>query len=180
MKYFYGEYDGSEFPTQDQLFGFDQLMQFIMQHGEQAMKALQQMMNDPKNQQQSDLLEQLMQEGMLDKDGKGKLNLTPRSINRMQQKALMEVFAGSAKAMKKLPPARAASGSTGPKPISTATRSASWISTPPSTTPSPATAFLRGRMVHRRSLPPSNLTSTTSSCTCTKASPVARRSSCSI
>jgi Ca-activated chloride channel family protein len=93
MKYFYGEYDGSEFPTQDQLFGFDQLMQFIMQHGEQAMKALQQMMNDPKNQQQSDLLEQLMQEGMLDKDGKGKLNLTPRSINRMQQKALMEVFA---------------------------------------------------------------------------------------
>jgi Ca-activated chloride channel family protein len=93
MKYFYGEYDGSEFPTQDQLFGFDQLMQFIMQHGDQAMKALQQMMSDPKNEQQSDLLEQLIQEGMLDKDGKGKLNLTPRSINRMQQKALMEVFA---------------------------------------------------------------------------------------
>ena len=93
MKYFYGEYDGSEFPTQDQLFGFDQLMQFIMQHGDQALKALQQMMNDPKNEQQSDLLEQLIQEGMLDKDGKGKLSLTPRSINRMQRKALMEVFA---------------------------------------------------------------------------------------
>src|SRR5205823_5184235 len=93
MKYFYGEYDGSEFPTQDQLFGFDQIMQFIMQHGEQALKALQQMMNDPKNDQQSDLLEQLIQEGMLDKDGKGKLSLTPRSINRMQQRALMEVFA---------------------------------------------------------------------------------------
>jgi Ca-activated chloride channel family protein len=93
MKYFYGEYDGSEFPSQDQLFGFDQLMQFIMQHGDQALKALQQMMNDPKNEQQSDLLEQLIQEGMLDKDGKGKLSLTPRSINRMQRKALMEVFA---------------------------------------------------------------------------------------
>jgi uncharacterized protein with von Willebrand factor type A (vWA) domain len=29
---------------------------------------------------------------MLDKDGKGKLKLTPRSINKMQRKALMEVF----------------------------------------------------------------------------------------
>jgi uncharacterized protein with von Willebrand factor type A (vWA) domain len=92
MKYFYGEYDGSEFPTQDQLFGFDQLMQFIMQHGEQALKALQQMMNDPDNEKQSDLIQQLIEQGLLDKDGKGKLNLTPRAINRMQRKALMEVF----------------------------------------------------------------------------------------
>ena len=43
MKYFYGEFDGSEFPTQDKLFGFDQLMQFIMQYGDQALKAIQQM-----------------------------------------------------------------------------------------------------------------------------------------
>lgn len=94
MKYFYGEYDGEEFPTQDKLFGFDQLMQFIMQHGDQALKALQQMMNDPDdNQEMKEMLEQLIQEGMLDKDGKGKLKLTPRSINKMQRKALMEVFA---------------------------------------------------------------------------------------
>jgi Ca-activated chloride channel family protein len=93
MKYFYGEYDGEEFPTQDKLFGFDQLMEFIMEYGDQAMKALEQMMKDPKNQEQSDLLEQLLKDGMLDKDGKGKLKLTPRSINKMQQKALMEVFA---------------------------------------------------------------------------------------
>jgi len=77
MKYFYGEYDGSEFPTQDKLFGFDQLMQFIMQYGEQALKALEQMMQDPKNEAQAELLEQLLKEGMLDKDGKGKLQLTP-------------------------------------------------------------------------------------------------------
>jgi uncharacterized protein with von Willebrand factor type A (vWA) domain len=93
MKYFYGEYDGNEFPTQDQLFGFDQLMQFIMQHGEQAMKALEKMMQDPDNEAQSELLEQLLQDGMLDKDGKGKLRLTPRAITKMQRKALMEVFA---------------------------------------------------------------------------------------
>src|SRR3954471_20753916 len=93
MKYFYGEYDGQPFPTPDKLFSFDQLMNFIMQYGEQAMKAIQQMMNDPKNDAQSDLLEQLLKEGMLDKDGKGKLKLTPRAIGRMQRKALMEVFA---------------------------------------------------------------------------------------
>ena len=39
MKYFYGEFNGEEFPTQDKLFGFDQMMDFIMQHGEQALKA---------------------------------------------------------------------------------------------------------------------------------------------
>src|SRR5256885_536306 len=93
MKYFYGEYDGTPFPTPDKLFNFDQLMNFIMQYGEQALKAIQQMMNDPENPQQSDLLEQLLKEGMLDKDGKGKLKLTPRAIGRMQRKALMEVFA---------------------------------------------------------------------------------------
>src|SRR5690349_3605151 len=93
MKYFYGEYDGAEFPTPDKLFGADQLMQFILQYGEQALKAIQQMMNDPKNAEQSELLEQMLQEGMLDKDGKGKLRLTPKAVGRMQQRALMEVFA---------------------------------------------------------------------------------------
>ncbi|MGH7214420.1 MAG: VWA domain-containing protein, partial [Tepidisphaeraceae bacterium] len=93
MKYFYGEYDGEEFPTQDKLFGLDQLMQFVMQYGEQALKALEQMMQDPKDDQQSDMLEQLIKDGLLDKDGKGKLRLTPRAIGRMQRKALLEVFA---------------------------------------------------------------------------------------
>ena len=55
MKYFYGEYDGEEFPTPDKLFSFDQLMDFIMQYGEQALKAIEQMMKDPNNEQQSDL-----------------------------------------------------------------------------------------------------------------------------
>ena len=48
MKYFYGEFDGEEFPTQDKLFGFDQLMQFILQYGDQALKAIEQMLKDPK------------------------------------------------------------------------------------------------------------------------------------
>jgi uncharacterized protein with von Willebrand factor type A (vWA) domain len=93
VKYFYGEFDGQPFPTPEKLFGLDQIMQFIMEHGEQAMEAIEQMMNDPKNQAQSDLLEQLLKDGMLDKDEKGRLRLTPRSVAKMQRKALMEVFA---------------------------------------------------------------------------------------
>jgi hypothetical protein len=69
MKYFYGEYDGEEFPTQDKLFGFDQMMDFIMEHGEQALKALEQMLKDPKKPEHSELLEQLIKEGLLDKVG---------------------------------------------------------------------------------------------------------------
>jgi uncharacterized protein with von Willebrand factor type A (vWA) domain len=92
MKYFYGEFDGQEFPTPDKLFKFDKLMQFILQYGEQALRAIQQMMNDESNPEQSEMLEKLLEEGLLDKDGKGKLRLTPRAVGRMQQKALMEVF----------------------------------------------------------------------------------------
>ena len=93
MKYFYGEYDGSEFPTQDKLFGFDQLMNFILQYGEQALKAMQQMMQEGQDPQKNDLLEQLLKEGMLDKDGKGKLRLTPRAINEEVGRALIEAVA---------------------------------------------------------------------------------------
>jgi uncharacterized protein with von Willebrand factor type A (vWA) domain len=93
MKYFYGEFDGQEFPTADKLFGLDQLMQFIMEHGEQALKAIEQMMNDPETQAQAEVLEQLLKDGMLDKDEKGRLRLTGRAVTRMQRKALMEVFA---------------------------------------------------------------------------------------
>src|SRR5438105_1053317 len=92
MKYFYGEFNGDAFPTPDKLFGFDSLMDFILQYGEQALRAIEQMLKDPSNEQQSDLLEQLLKEGMLDKDGKGKVRLTPRAVNKMQRKALMEIF----------------------------------------------------------------------------------------
>src|SRR5205814_5665367 len=93
MKYYYGEFDGNEYPTPEQHSGYDQLMQLIMQYGEQALKAIEQMMNNPKDGAQSELLEQLLQDGLLDKDGKGRLRLTPRAISKMQRKALMEVFA---------------------------------------------------------------------------------------
>lgn len=92
MKFFYGEYDGEEFPTQDKLFGFDQLMDFLMQYGDQALQAMEQMLKDG-NPEFGDMLEKALEDGMMDKDGKGKLRLTPRAVSKMQRKALDEVFA---------------------------------------------------------------------------------------
>ncbi len=92
MKYYYGQFNGESFPTPDKLFGSDQLMEFILQYGEQALKAIEEMLKNPKNEAQAELLEQLLKDGLLDKDGQGKLRLTPRAVTRMQQKALMEVF----------------------------------------------------------------------------------------
>ena len=97
MKSYYGEYDGEEFPTQDQLFGFDQLMNFILRHGDDAMEALQQMMEKGGDDDINAMIEQMLKEGMLEKDGNGKLRLTPRAVTSMQQKALMEVFANMAR-----------------------------------------------------------------------------------
>src|SRR3954451_3002222 len=120
MKYFYGEFDGEAFPTQDKLFNFDQLMDFIMQYGEQALKAIEQMMKDPTNPEQSELLEQLLKEGLLDKDGKGKLRLTPRAVTRMQRRALMEVFSnlrqGNREGHEKVPPGQGGERIEGTKP----------------------------------------------------------------
>lgn len=91
VKYFYGEFDGEEFPSQEKLFGLDQLTDFLLEYGDKALRAMQKAMQDP-NSPTSDLLEQLLKDGILDKDGKGKLKLTPKAVSRMQMKALSEIF----------------------------------------------------------------------------------------
>lgn len=87
MKYTYGEYDGQEFPKLESLFGYDQIMDFILSYGEKALDALAKL--EPA---EAEMIEKLMQEGMLDKVA-GKYRLTPKAINAMQRRALMEIFA---------------------------------------------------------------------------------------
>src|SRR4029434_9215326 len=120
MKYFYGEYDGDHFPPKDQLCGFNQLMDFIMQYGEQALRAIEKMMNDPGNPEQSELLEHLLKEGLLDKDGTRRLKFTPRAVTRMQRRALMEVFSnlrqGNREGHEKITPGQGGERIEGTKP----------------------------------------------------------------
>jgi uncharacterized protein with von Willebrand factor type A (vWA) domain len=87
MRYAYGEYDGEEFASPDSLFGYDQIMDFILEYGEKALDAMDKM--EPAD---ADILEKLMKDGMLDKVA-GKYRLTPKAINAMQRRALMEIFA---------------------------------------------------------------------------------------
>ncbi|GIW77015.1 MAG: hypothetical protein KatS3mg104_2078 [Phycisphaerae bacterium] len=120
MKYFYGPYDGQEFPTPDKLFGFDQLMNFILQYGDQALQAIQQMLEKTESSEVSDLLHQMIQDGLLDQSAKGQLRLTPKAVNKMQSKALLEVFQnlkqGSREGHEKLSPGTGGERTDGTKP----------------------------------------------------------------
>ena len=88
MRFRYTEWDGSEFPTQDTLKLFDQIMDFVLSYGDEALQALEQFEID---EDQQKLLEQLIDEGLLEKIA-GRWRLTPKAIHSMQRKALMEVF----------------------------------------------------------------------------------------
>jgi len=88
MRFRYTEWDGSEFLTQDKLKLFDQIMDFVLSYGDEALQALDQLEID---EDQQKLLEQLIDEGLLEKIA-GRWRLTPKAIHAMQRKALMEVF----------------------------------------------------------------------------------------
>jgi len=120
MRYFYGQYRGEEFPTPDRLFRVEQLLDFIVRHGEQALKAMEQLMREGADPQQLEALDQIMKEGLLYRDGAGRLRLTPRAIGRMERKALMEVFshlrAGQREGHEKITPGRGGERIEGTKP----------------------------------------------------------------
>lgn len=88
MRFRYSEWDGREFPTQDRLDLFHNILDFVLSHGEEALRALDRAeMND----QQKQWLDQLIRDGLLEKLA-GRFRLTPRAIGHMQRRALMEVF----------------------------------------------------------------------------------------
>jgi len=88
MRHIYQKWDGSEFPTQDHLSQFDGFLELLMDHGERALEALEQMELDP---EQREMIQKWINDGLLEKIG-ARFQLTPRAINSLQRKALMEVF----------------------------------------------------------------------------------------
>ena len=87
MKYAYGEFEGEEWQGPDSLFGYEQVMEFVLAYGEKALDAMAKM--DPA---EVEMLEKMMKEGLLEKVA-GRFRLTPRAISAMQRRALMEIFA---------------------------------------------------------------------------------------
>lgn len=88
MRYLYQEWDGTEFPTQEHLEFFSNFMEYLLEYGDEALEALKELADDP---EQRKIIEQWIEEGLLDKTGVH-FRLTPRAINSLQRKALMEVF----------------------------------------------------------------------------------------
>jgi Ca-activated chloride channel homolog len=84
----YGAFeDGEAFLSPDDLFANPKLVEFILAYGEQALDALPEA--DDQIQQ---LIEQMIQAGLLERDEAGKLKLAPRMVKGMQHRAMLEVF----------------------------------------------------------------------------------------
>ena len=93
MKYDYSEFDGEGFLSPDQLFPQPQVMEFILQYGEQALDAMQKL-EDPDEQA---YVQAMIDAGLLeeyeDENGDTKLRITPRMLKGLQHRALLEIFA---------------------------------------------------------------------------------------
>lgn len=87
MRSRYGKFNGKPFQFQDDL-DLGNFFDFVLAYGDEGLQALNQLEADP---EQAELLRQLLEQGLLEKI-RGRFRLTPRAVNAMQRKALMEVF----------------------------------------------------------------------------------------
>jgi len=92
MKYSYGEFDGQPFLTPDQLFPEPKVMRFILQYGEQALDAMQNL----EGQEEQAYIQMLIEAGLLeeytDEHGNTRLRMTPKMLKGLQHRALEEMF----------------------------------------------------------------------------------------
>ncbi len=88
MRHRYTKFNGKPFQTLDDLDIAGNFLDFVLTYGDDALKSLREMEKDPEH---NELLQQLLDQGLLEKI-KGRFRLTPRAVNAMQRRALMEVF----------------------------------------------------------------------------------------
>ena len=88
MRFRYEQWDEIDFPAQDHLRLFDQFMDYLIDFGEDALRALRDAAEDP---EEAAMIDGWIKEGLLDKVG-ARFRLTPRAVHSMQRRALMEVF----------------------------------------------------------------------------------------
>ncbi len=87
--YEYSKWDGSQgFQPQsaDQL--FEKLSEFMMQHGDQVLRNL----DDLDDEEAQDLVDLIRKEGLIEQDGEGKYRITPKGLRRVQESALTSLF----------------------------------------------------------------------------------------
>jgi Ca-activated chloride channel family protein len=83
----YSKWDGSQqFVPQSAEGAFDQLAEYMLQHGDQVLRNLDDLEDDP------DILDKIQQEGLLEKDEEGKWRVSPKGVRRVQESALTNLF----------------------------------------------------------------------------------------
>ena len=92
MKFSYGEYDGQPFQGPDALFPQPRVMQFILQYGEKALDAMQQLEDEEEQQIIQEMIDGGLLEEYEDEEGNSRLRLTPRMLKGLQHKAFEEIF----------------------------------------------------------------------------------------
>ena len=91
MKYSYGEFDGQPFPSPDDLFANPKVMQFILQYGQQALDAMENLSEEEEQQ----YIQAMIDAGLLERDAEtGELRMTPRLVRGLEHRALLEIFKG--------------------------------------------------------------------------------------
>jgi uncharacterized protein with von Willebrand factor type A (vWA) domain len=84
----YSKWDGSQdFQPQSADAAFEQLTEYLLHHGDRVLRQLDEI--DPDD---NAVLELLQKEGLLEQDGEGKWQVSPKGIKRVQQGALGELF----------------------------------------------------------------------------------------
>src|SRR5947209_19989413 len=87
--YEYTRWDGSQnFVPQSADRAFDKLAELLLHHGDQVLRKLDQL----DEQEATDLLEQIQKEGLLERDERGKWQVSPKGIRRVQEGALSSLF----------------------------------------------------------------------------------------
>jgi uncharacterized protein with von Willebrand factor type A (vWA) domain len=66
---------------------FDQLAEYLLQHGERALRDMEQLEDEI-----PDIVQLLQKEGLIEKDRQGKWRITPRGVRRIQDQALESLF----------------------------------------------------------------------------------------
>ena len=84
----YSRWDGSqEFLPQSADRVFDQLAEYLMQHGERILQNM-----DDLEDEIPEIIELIQKEGLIEKDQDGQWRITPRGVRKIQDKALEDLF----------------------------------------------------------------------------------------
>ena len=87
--YEYTKWDGSQqFQPQSADKVFDQLSEYLLQYGDQVLRNLDQFDDDD----MPDVVELIQKEGLIEQDGEGKWQVSPKGVRRIQEHALTDLF----------------------------------------------------------------------------------------